>query len=157
MDEGTSVGAASDVGAGADGGAGMMRTGMMRGEVARVEALVLGFARGRLEAQRTVVQSAVSEDGRVASLQGLRIGDAFGTRLRSSSSSPSSASSPSFSPSLPPSPPSPASVSAWRQLVRVASHHADVDWRDTLRNGAVCLALARFSAHGPVEAAILAT
>mmetsp|Transcript_48683 Transcript_48683/g.83109 ORF Transcript_48683/g.83109 Transcript_48683/m.83109 type:complete len:175 (-) Transcript_48683:107-631(-) len=43
----------------------------------------------------------------------------------------------------------------WVAFKRDCRHHADVEWRDTLRNMAVCGLVAKFGAHGPQESAII--
>ena len=40
-------------------------------------------------------------------------------------------------------------VGPWRQFQRVARHHADVEWKGTLRAVITCFLLAKFGAHGP--------
>ena len=109
----------------------VLETAGLREEIRVAEAHILGMVAGNLTARKSMVHSAVAEDGRVPQLAGLRVGGA--RAFAATGSCGGDAGDPG----------------AWKRLQRACAINADVAWKDTLRTAGLCLLLAKFGAHGP--------
>jgi hypothetical protein len=123
---------------GVEEGDDVMRTEGLKGQIRAVEEHILHLVERNITLRKTTIHSAVAEDGRVPNLVWRDGGAGGGAELLDELNGGGG-----------------ESVGPWRQFQRTAKHHADVDWKNTLRNMVTCFFVAKFGAHGPTEEAII--